>query len=83
MTKYGCVNVCGLVIVTSTVSCFGYQKLIKGPTRPKFIMSLLTAHGCDFVIATPTNSHSGYQKLSEGSTRLEFGMWSQVTGKYY
>ena len=31
----GCGDVCGLVLATRTGSCFGYPKLIKGPTRPK------------------------------------------------
>ena len=36
LTEYGC----GLVIATTTGSCFGYLKLIKRPTRIKFGMRL-------------------------------------------
>ena len=32
---------CGLVLATHTGSCFGYLKLIKGPTKPKFEWFLL------------------------------------------
>ena len=31
-----CTNGCGYVVTTPTGSCFGYQKLSKGPTRPEF-----------------------------------------------
>ena len=33
---YECSSGCGLVLEKPTGSCFGCQKLIKGPARPKF-----------------------------------------------
>ena len=41
LTECRCVNGCGYVVVTPTESCSGYQKLIKGQTRPKFELLLL------------------------------------------
>ena len=51
----------GLVVVTSTGSCFGCQKLIKKLIRPKFDMwypstwvSIINHIGCGLAVATPT-----------------------------
>ena len=69
------------MIATPTGSYFGYQKLIKEMTRPKFAdgfqvsrQVLMTRVAMGVVFHSHSYSCFFYQKLIEGPTRLKFGM---------